>query len=306
MDAPDTRTLPHVLVLLATYNGAAWVDAQLEGIVSQRGVRVSVLVADDGSTDDSLARIGQWAARGAPIALLAPAPTRLGAAGNFLRLLRAAQLDGVDYVALADQDDEWPVGRLSRAVEQLAIHKALGYSSDAWAFWPDGRRRRLGKAYAQRAHDYLFEPAGPGCTYVLAAPLVLAIQRDLERQPQRFDGLGYHDWWIYAFARIHRFAWHIDPEPTVNYRQHGGNELGANFGVRGIRRRWGRLTSGWFRGQILLIGGDWPGPHKTVLEHLRRLWWRDRAWLAWHARALRRRPRDQLALAAMLLLGVLR
>lgn len=306
MNIDFAQPLPHVLVLLATYNGARWLDEQLESIVEQQGVRVAVRVADDGSTDDTVACIEKWIARHPSITLVPSAEHRLGAAGNFLRLVREAPLEGVDFVALADQDDVWPRGRLARAVERMELLDAAGYSSDAWAFWADGRRRRLGKSHPQREFDFLFEPAGPGCTYVLARTLAVAAQRELTTDLGRFDGLGYHDWWLYAFARVHHFAWHIDAEPSVMYRQHQSNELGANFGLGGVRRRWGRLTSGWFRDQVLRIGGQWPGPHRAVLGRLQGLAWSDRAWLAWHARDLRRRPRDQLALAAMLLLGVLR
>ena len=105
---------------------------------------------------------------------------------------------------------------------------------------------------------------------------------------------------------MHGFRWTIDPEPGVLYRQHSHNELGANFGLAAVRRRWGRLRTGWFRRQVLQIAGLWPGEHGPLVARLRRLAWRDRLWLAWAARSCRRRPRDQLALAAMLLLRVKR
>jgi rhamnosyltransferase len=298
--------VPRVRVLLATYNGAAWLDEQLQSIFSQVGVYVSVLAADDGSTDSTLEILGRWKERGFALEVLPPGQERKGAAGTFFRLLAASPLDGIQAVALADQDDVWHLDRLAGALRVLRATGAAGYSSDAVAFWPDGRERKLGKAYPQRAADHLFEPAGPGCTYVLSPELVQAVQAELAASPERVTGVGYHDWWLYAFARTHGLAWHIDPDATVRYRQHDHNELGANFGFKGIRRRWGRLAGGWFRDQVLRVSGAWPGPHGEVIVRLRRLAWRDRFWLALRARSLRRRPRDQLALAAMLLLGVLR
>lgn len=303
---PAPGETPRVLVLLATFNGARWLDEQLDSIFNQPQVRVTVLAADDGSSDGTVALVQRRAESDCAIQLLPAAGSRLGAAGNFLRLLREAPLDGVDFVALADQDDIWQPARLARAAEQMASSGASGYSSDATAFWPDGRRRRLGKAYPQRAFDYLFEPAGPGCTYVFTAALARALQLELHREPARFEDIGYHDWLIYAFARTHNFRWAIDPMPGVLYRQHGRNELGANFGLGGVNRRWGRLTSGWFRRQVLQIASFWPGEHDKVVGHLRRLAWHDRLWLVQRVGLLRRRPRDQLALAAMLLLYVLR
>jgi rhamnosyltransferase len=303
---PDNENGQRVLVLMATFNGATWLDEQISSIVDQSGVQLSWAFADDGSNDATPQRLRHWVDTLPTARVLAPHQTRLGAAGNFLRLLREVVLDGVDYVALSDQDDLWQPGRLQRAIERLRQTQAAGYSSDALAFWADGRRRPLGKAGPQRAHDYLLEPAGPGCTYVLTATLARTLQEELRRTPERFNGIGYHDWLIYAFARTQGQPWIIDAAPGVLYRQHADNELGANFGTSGVKRRWARLRSGWFRSQVLQIGQLWPGTHTHAVARWQRLHWVDRLWLALHVRQLRRRPRDQLALAAMLLLGVLR
>jgi rhamnosyltransferase len=305
MSAPSP--IPHALVLLATHNGARWLDEQLGSIVAQQGVCVSVIVSDDHSSDDTIASLDRWAAdHRLALSRLPPTAARLGAAGNFLRLLREAPLEGADLVALADQDDVWQPGRLARALAQLREHGAQGYSSDVMVLWPDGHQVPLGKACPQRAFDHLFEPAGPGCTYAFSPDLAKALQQELRSEPPRFEGIGYHDWLIYAYARLQGFRWVIDPEPGVLYRQHANNELGANVGPAGARRRLRRLTSGWFRGQVLQIASLWPGAPVELLSRLRRLGIGDRVWLAAHASQLRRRPRDQLALAATLLLGVLR
>jgi rhamnosyltransferase len=298
--------LPHVRVLIATHNGTPWLDEQLRSIFGQEGMHVSLLASDDQSTDGTPAVLADWSRRSSALQILPSATSRLGAAANFVRLLRETRLDGVDFVALADQDDIWQPARLARALALLGEHGADGYSSDVLAFWADGRRKPLGKAHPQRALDHLFEPAGPGCTYVLNAALASALQRELKREPQRFDGIGYHDWLIYAFARLHDYRWFIDPEPGVLYRQHAHNELGANLGAVALTRRWGRLTSGWFRGQVLRIATFWPGAPEPLVTRLRRLSVLDRIWLALRVRQLRRHPRDQFALAAMLLLGVIR
>jgi rhamnosyltransferase len=303
---PAATETPRVLVLLATCNGAPWIAEQLDGILGQRRVHVTVLAADDGSTDGTAALVLQRACAQQAVHVLPPSTRKLGAAGNFLRLLGAAALGDFDYVALADQDDIWPPDRLAIAIESLASHAAVGYSSDAVAFWADGRRRALGKAGPQRKFDHLFEPAGPGCTYVLSVALARAFQEELHQRPDRFEGLGYHDWVIYAFARTHGYRWFIDTVPSVWYRQHERNELGANVGLAGLGKRWQRLRSAWFRQQVLQIAGLWPGAHHELFARVQRFAWRDRIWIALRAPQLRRRPRDQWALAAMILLGVMR
>ncbi|MGA0611198.1 glycosyltransferase [Caldimonas sp. KR1-144] len=297
-----------VIVLLATFNGAPWLDEQLASIFAQEdaSVSVSVLASDDGSTDATGEVLQRWARDTGRVRVLPNAGQRLGACGNFLRLLREAELGETDAVALADQDDIWLPGRLDTALRRLASGDTDGFSSDAIAFWPDGKRKPLGKAHAQRRFDHLFEPAGPGCTYVIGRRLALALQHEINVDPERFVGIGYHDWLIYAYARSNGYRWFIDPTPSLLYRQHAHNELGANFGTTGVTRRWERLRNGWFRHQVLRIASFWPAGQEDVIERLQRFGWADRIWLALRSNHLRRRPRDWLALSAMLLLNVLR
>jgi rhamnosyltransferase len=296
---------PHVRVLLATYNGAPWLDEQLRSIFEQQGVRVSVVASDHGSTDGTLEVLLRWRESGSRVEVLEGMPTGAGAAANFLRLLREAPLGDASFVALADQDDIWLPDHLSRAVAMLQAHRAVGYSSDVLAFWPDGRRARLRKARPQQRFDYLLEAAGPGCTYVMSAAFTSELQREFNIDPARFDDTSYHDWLIYAYARTHGHAWVIDEEVGLHYRQHERNDVGANVGLAGIRRRWMRSRSGLFRRQVLHMGRLWPESHRGVLAHFERFNVLDRLALAVQARELRRRPKDQLALFSMLLLGAL-
>lgn len=297
---------PCVLVLLATYNGERWLDAQLHSIFAQIGVRVSVLVSDHGSSDGTLALIDRWRAHDAAIEVLPGVPDGRGSAANFLRLLCEHDAAGIEYVALADQDDVWLPERLSRAVAVMRERGAAGYSSDVMAMWPDGRSTPLRKSHPQRRYDYLLEPAGPGCSYVLTAALVARLRAELADRPQRFVGVHQHDWLIYCYARTHGLVWVIDSYAGIHYRQHPDNEVGANVGLEGIFRRWEWVRSGRFRRQMLHMASLWPEGHEHVVRRFDRLGWRDRLALMFRARQLRRRPKDQLALFSMLLLNVFR
>ena len=124
---PAPARPPCVLVLLATFNGARWLEEQLDSIIGQQGAQVAILAADDGSSDGTVALVERCAATWLAAPVLAPRGHQLGAAGNFLRLLREAPLTGFDFVALADQDDVWLPGRLARAVQYLADRGADGY-----------------------------------------------------------------------------------------------------------------------------------------------------------------------------------
>lgn len=302
---------PKVFVLMATCNGVRFLDEQLDSILEQRDVEVELIASDDLSTDGTAPLLDTRAAADSRVTRLRSPEARLGAAGNFIRLLREVDLRGCDYVALSDQDDIWSPGRLSKAVARIAESGASGYSSDVLAFWPDGREQALGKGHAPTALDYLFEPAGPGCSYVLSKALALAIQSELSREPARFGRVRYHDWLFYAMARARGFAWVIDDEPSLRYRQHALNDTGANRGWRAKVQRIQQLRAGIFRDRVLLIAdlvhpSSPPGALAShVVMKLRRLSIADRAWLAWHVGHLRRNPKDRLALAVLLLSGTL-
>ncbi len=297
--------LPHVQVLLATFNGERWLDEQLHSIFAQTGVRASVLVSDHGSSDGTLALIERLRVGGAAIGVLSGMPDGKGSAANFLRLVREHGGLAVDYVALADQDDVWLPDRLSRAIATLRQQGAAAYSSDVLAMWPDGRSLPIRKSQPQRRFDYLLEPAGPGCSYVFTAAFAASLRGELLAQPERFEGVQQHDWLTYSFARTHGHRWVIDDYLGIHYRQHAANEVGANVGLHGIRRRWHWARSGLYRHQLLQLGRLWPKAHADTLRRFERFSWADRCWLALRVRQLRRRPKDQLALFFMLLLCVL-
>lgn len=287
--------MKRVAILLATYNGERWLDEQLDSLLGQTGVAVTVFVSDDSSSDGTVARLQ---ARGDDRVRLLPTVARYGsAAGNFFRLLRDVDFSGFDAVSLSDQDDIWHLDKLSRALALMAERQADAVSGNVTAFWPDGREHLIRKSQPQQAWDHFFEAAGPGCTYVLSPALAISLQRTLREQEQALRGISLHDWFIYCHARTQGFRWYIDDQPVMAYRQHGGNVIGANQGLAAARARLGKIMDGWYRDQILLIadicgeGGAQPavwlrrGQRLALLPlllHVGRMrrYWRDRIFLA--------------------------
>lgn len=304
--SPSPATPTRVLVLLATYNAGPWLDAQVDSVLAQQGVELRVVVSDHGSTDDTLARLAARREAGQPIDILPGVAPGRGSAANFFRLLRDCSFDGFEFVALCDQDDVWRPERLRRAVDQMRARGAVGYSSDVLAVWADGRRITVRKSQPQRALDYLLEPAGPGCTYVLHSSFAATLRVELQTNPARFDAIRQHDWVIYAYARTHGLPWLIDAYEGLEYRQHEANEVGANVGLGGIWRRWDRATKGTFRREVVCVGKLWTGAHDRMLARFERFSLFDQLVIALNALKLRRRPKDQLALFSMVVLRVLR
>ncbi|MES2949240.1 MAG: glycosyltransferase [Pseudomonadota bacterium] len=245
---------PSVAVCLAAFNGVHYLQQQIDSIFQQTDVEVTLFVSVDQSNDGTEDWFSRLHSENDKVVLLPFGEQFGGAANNFFRLLREVDFSNFDYVAYADQDDIWLPEKLKRAADRLHASGAAGYSSDIVAFWESGRSLYVRKSYPQRRWDYLFESAGPGCTFVLTRRLVLDIQRLVQQNQQQTRDIGLHDWFTYAFARAHGYPWLIDEYASLMYRQHGKNQVGVNAGAAALLWRAKQVLSGWGLNQARLIG----------------------------------------------------
>jgi len=244
---------PRVAVLLAAYNGMRWIEEQVSSILDQSAVDVTVYISVDPSTDGTEGWCASLAVERSNVVLLPTAGHFGGAARNFFRLIRDVDFEGYDFIALSDQDDIWHSDKLARATQALLTSEYDAYSSNVTAFWPDGKTHLLDKAQPQVAWDYLFEAAGPGCTYVLSKRLADPLKDSMLCNWQALQDVGLHDWYCYAFARSHHYKWFIDPVPSMHYRQHDSNQVGANTGLTPLIARYKTIHNGQWFSQVQLI-----------------------------------------------------
>jgi len=242
-----------IAVILAVYNGVEWLSEQLNSILDQEGVEVTIFISIDPSTDASEAFCNQLSMQHKNITLLPSVGKFGGAAKNFFRLIRDVDFSDFDYVSFSDQDDIWFEDKLVRAVNKIVETKSDGYSSNVIAFWPSGQQKLIEKSQPQREWDYLFEAAGPGCTYVMTVRLASEIKKTVVSSWVEVSKLGLHDWYSYAFARANGFNWYIDPQPSMLYRQHCNNQVGVNKGWKAFLYRFKKIAGGWGFEQSALI-----------------------------------------------------
>lgn len=239
-----------MLVLLAAHNGAKWIEAQVESILTQQGVDVSLVIGDDVSTDDTRRLVAaRWGSDDRVQVIAFEAPS--GSAGaSFRRLMCAADASACDVVALSDQDDRWFPDKLRAAVEILGRQGAAGYSAAVQVHWADGRTSVSRQCPQTRRADFLFEGAGQGCTFVLRRDFFERAQRFLHSDAGAAATMHFHDWMLYALSRAWGLGWTFDPVARMAYRQHGGNDIGARGGLAGLLRRLRMIRSGWYAEQV--------------------------------------------------------
>lgn len=217
-------------VVLPTYNGVLFLEAQLASIHAQTLRPVRVLLRDDGSRDGTLELIqrlqkcyGSWLQ-------LLPADTNLGCTANVNILLQASQ---APYIALADQDDIWLPHKLEESLalmQQLEACYGAGIPvlvhSDLELI--DVASKSLGHHFFQRQHldpqrtaprDLTLTNVVTGCTALMNRSL-LEIALPIPTQAVM------HDWWLALVASVFGRI-ELLPQATVRYRQHGNNVLGA-------------------------------------------------------------------------------
>ena len=246
-------SLPKVVVLMAAYNGVPWIKQQIDSILNQTQVEVTLFISVDLSVDGTEEFVDRIASQDNRVVVL-PHGAKFGGAGpNFYRLIRDVNFSNFDCVAFADQDDIWLSNKLSRACVAISQLNAEAFSNNVTALWSDGRQMLINKSQPQVRWDFLFEAAGPGCTYVLSARLAKDIQQFVTSHVEQMQKIALHDWFMYAYARSKGYLWVIDAEPSMLYRQHSQNQVGANTGFKAFFYRVNKVLRGWGLSQSATI-----------------------------------------------------
>ncbi|MDE2515795.1 MAG: glycosyltransferase [Rhodospirillales bacterium] len=237
---------PRIAILLSTYDGERFLEAQLESFLAQcdaagNPVDWVLFWRDDGSRDGTVALMHSFLARLGPArAVTLRADRRLGVAGSYLALLRAAVAAGFAILAFADQDDVWLPAKLERGRAALARQPPGPALYCARQMLVDADLRRIGPSFLVRGPlgfaGALTQNVATGCTLMLNGAAAARVAG--AREP----AATLHDWWCYLLVTAAGGAVIFDPEPVVLYRQHAGNLVGAPASL--LRRGWAAMRRG--------------------------------------------------------------
>lgn len=228
-----------VTILMGLCQGEPYLREQLESIAAQDHTDWRLIVSDDGSRDEGRAILAAFAAGCAPGRVVSVSGPGRGFAANYMSLL-ANLSDDPGWVAFSDQDDVWLPDRLSRGLAALTGDGPALYCSRTWVTAADLSGRMLSPLFRRPPsfRNALVQNVAAGNTILLnpaAARLMVASARVV-------PGVVAHDWWAYLLVTGAGGQVVQDPEPTLLYRQHGGNTIGSNAGWRA---RMGRLRQVW-------------------------------------------------------------
>ncbi|MEV8253430.1 glycosyltransferase family 2 protein [Rhodoglobus sp. NPDC076762] len=220
-----------ISVALCTHNGATHVAEQLTSILEQVPAPDEIIVSDDASTDDTLAIVRETAAHYPAVQLtVLQNQEPLGVTKNFEQVIRACR---GDLIALSDQDDVWYPGRIALFEREFASRPGVALiHSDANLIAADGSSlgHSLSEALGMSANEVAAIHAGDAFRFLLRRNLVTGactvFRRSLVEYAAPFPSGWVHDEWLGIIASAVS-ATDILEQPTIGYRQHGANQIGA-------------------------------------------------------------------------------
>jgi glycosyltransferase involved in cell wall biosynthesis len=208
---------PLVSAIIPTYNRAAYIVGAIESVRCQTYRNVEIIVVDDGSTDDTQARLERY---GSSIRVISQANRGPAAARN-------VGIDAAkgDIVALLDSDDVWEPDKLQRQVSLLqqagdAVPCCL---CNAWMVSPDGSRietfqySRLSPAVRE---GLWLNPAEVFASRFVLFAQAAAIRRKVLDRIGGFDeSLRFHEDHELPLRLALEGPWAFIGDPLVSYRR---------------------------------------------------------------------------------------
>jgi glycosyltransferase involved in cell wall biosynthesis len=237
-------------VAMCTYNGAAYLEAQLKSIAAQTRLPDELVVCDDGSLDGTFRTLECFACTAGFTVRLVRNSSRLGSTANFTQ---AIGMCGGDIVVLTDQDDVWKPEKLTCIESRFEVEPGIdGLFSNGTLIDAEGERTgstlwgTVGFTEKKRAAV----KGGQGLDVLLQGNFVtgatLAFRGHLKHLLLPIPAGWVHDYWIALLvAAISRLDY-IDAE-LIEYRCHAAQQVGVRDGskrsVAELWRQYGELNS---------------------------------------------------------------
>ena len=230
-----------ITVLLAVYNGEKYLKAQIDSLLNQTVKDIKIIIRDDGSTDNSPFIINEYCEKYSQIVSKLSGKATGSAKCNFAELLYNCD---DDYIMFCDQDDVWLPQKIEKTLD--AMKSAEGENreipvlvhSDLKVVDQDLNVISNSFFEFQRLNQdsitlpkLLVQNYVTGCTVMINRALA-QICGEVPKE------CIMHDWWLALVAQLFGKIICLK-QPTMLYRQHSDNQVGAkaSYGIALIKRK---------------------------------------------------------------------
>lgn len=223
------ETHARISVAMCTYNGAHYLQEQLDSIAAQTRQPFELVVCDDRSSDSTLDILQAFAQKATFQVYVYENASQLGSTQNFDKAIRLCQ---GEYIALSDQDDRWKPEKLSHMGNMLEIDPYVGMVfSDATLIdstsQPTGGTLWNSIKFTHRVRA-IFE-TDPS-RILLERPVVtgatMIFRRSLLDHFTSIPASWVHDGWI-TWMSVFWSRPVFTPELLTDYRLHSAQQLGV-------------------------------------------------------------------------------
>lgn len=237
-----------VLILLTTYNGQRFIGEMIDSLLVQDHKSIHIVISDDCSTDDTPQIVSDYASRFPDMITFYQSNLKFGnAQAHFLHLLE--QFHDADYIMFCDQDDVWHPDKVSRTlqfVKQAEPDTPCPILAHTDLHVVDEHLEQIHPSFCRYSNidgtriafnQLLVHNVVTGCTVMLNRELAnLATSRTFDKK-----SVIMHDWWLAILAAACGRVVFLN-EPTIEYRQHNSNTVGAQ-NVRSLSFLWSWITA---------------------------------------------------------------
>lgn len=238
-----------ILVMLSTYNGEKYLHEQLDSLLAQTGVDITILIRDDGSTDNT-GNILQAYSQQYADKIIVDLADNIGCNGSFFALMKLAaeKYADYDYFAFSDQDDVWLSDKMYASAEALdAVDNGikLYYCSPQLVdekLTPIKACPLISRITLEEA--FILQPC-IGCSMVFSKEV---LKKASIIDPAK---VNIHDAWVYKVCLALGGEVIYDPTPHILYRQHSSNAIGR---TQGFKKKWKRRFKLFFDSECIRSG----------------------------------------------------
>lgn len=223
-----------VTILLATYNGEKYLGELIDSLLCQTYKDIRIAIRDDCSKDKTRGIILDYQQKFADTIRFMDSNEPSGSAmNNFFSLLAAVDLEG-EYFMFCDQDDYWRPDKVKQTLLLMEetqagdrsipvlVHTDLVVADASLSEIAPSFIRYQGLHPSRCGLNYLLVQNNiTGCTMMFNRRLL-----ELTAGIKGTDNIMMHDWWMGLIASAFGKVAFLD-SPTILYRQHGSNEVGA-------------------------------------------------------------------------------
>lgn len=231
-----------VNILLSTYNGERFLAEQIRSIQDQTFSDWTLLIRDDGSTDQTRQIIEEFVREDERIRFINPDDvTNVGVIKSFHALVKHEQ---ADFYFFSDQDDIWLPEKMQMCLDEADLYPSqepLMVYTDLTVVNQDLEvlAESMIRSQSHHANTELVQEL----TENTVTGGVAMFNYALAHMWKDSDQIVMHDWYLALLATALGKLVYID-SPGELYRQHGNNVLGSRNYMK-LLKKWLRLSNHW-------------------------------------------------------------